>query len=84
MKFYTFNQEKYTLNFIKANKLTAIYCDSFAVDFFKNGLRHNTKNAAYFDSHLYNKFFLNNICYGNEMKFNKYSWRRFVKLQVFL
>ena len=72
------------LDIIKNNKLTAIYMDNFGGDFFKDGLRHNSKNAAYIRYDGYKQFYLNNKCYGDEDDFTKQSWRRFVKMQVFL
>jgi hypothetical protein len=63
--------------------LTAIYDNYYYVHFFKNGKRHNSKNAAFIDG-IYKQFFLNGQSYGYECYFNKQSWRRFVKLQAFL
>ena len=87
MKFY---KEKYYTNYsnlIFKNKLNAIYCSYYTI-FFKNGKYHNTKNAAY--THNEHKdYYLNNKCYGGQyavtkQSFTKQSWRRFVKLQVFI
>ena len=84
MKFYKSKKDIYSLIFIKTNKLTAIYVDYFAVDFFKDGLRHNIKNATCIGLDGYKSFYLNNKCYGDEDDFTKESWRKFVKLKVFL
>ena len=64
------------------NKLTAIYFSKFFF-VFKNGKYHNTKNASY-NGNGYKEFYLNSRHYGNQGKFTKESWRRFVKIQVFL
>ena len=86
MKFYIEYNNIYNSFFHKVivSKLTAIYCRStLQVDFYKNGELHNTKNAAIMvDS--YKGFYLNEEFYGNQNDFTKESWRRFVKLQVFL
>ncbi len=85
MKFYAFNKRKnFYLAIIKMKNLTAIYCDSFAVDFFKDGLRHNCKEAAQIKRDKSKDFYLNNEYYGDHNKFTKKLWRRFAKLQVFL
>lgn len=71
---------------IRAYNLTAIYNDHFNVIFYKKGGMHNYKNAAYKNNNDYKEFTLNGVthfcCYGNS--FTKESWRRYVKLQVFL
>ncbi len=83
MKFY--REDKSYYNYWSKtirNKLTAIYFSN-SVWFFKNGLYHNSKNATYIcDGDK--EFCLNNIYYGDHNNFTKQSWRRFVKLQVFL
>ena len=82
MKFY--KENKYACNYfykkIKSNNITAVYQDYITL-FYKNGKRHNAKNAADIinDSKI---FYLNGKNYGDN--FTKESWRRFVKLQVFL
>ena len=77
---------------IKFDKLTAIYTyntikKNTYVHFYKNGQDHNTKNAAYirYDNRFnrFKQFYLNGKLYGNHDNFNKKSWRRFVKIQVF-
>jgi hypothetical protein len=85
MKFY---REKDSLHYwlkIRSNNLDAIYYDNGSW-FFKNGEIHNYKNAAYKNNNDYKEFALNGVihfcCYGNS--FTKESWRRYVKLQVFL
>jgi hypothetical protein len=88
MKFYIYNYKNNTnidyFNKIKNNKLTSIYCSNFYyIQFFKNGLFNNDKNASYI-SGKYKEFDLNNKYYGDQDKFTKKSWRKFVKLQVFL
>jgi hypothetical protein len=95
MKFYKEQKKnimgkKYYWNKIKFNKLTAILDSKNPINyincvfFFKNGNYHNPKNATYIRHDGYKQFFLNNKCYGFEYHFNKESWRRFVKIQVFL
>jgi hypothetical protein len=68
---------------IKNNYITAIYVDSIAVTFYKNGNIHNLKNAADIKYNGLKSFYMDNICYSYENNFTKHSWRRFVKLQVF-
>jgi hypothetical protein len=63
--------------------ITAIYINSRTF-FFKNGKYHNSKNAAYIRYDGYKEFYLNNKYYDDVNKFTKQSWRKFVKLQVFL
>jgi hypothetical protein len=85
MKFYTENKHSYVYwNKIADYKLTAIYF-SKSIWFLKDGKSHNNKNSCFikYDG-SYNDFYLNGIYYGDHNKFNKISWRRFVKLQVFL
>jgi hypothetical protein len=88
MKFYKENKNNvYYWNKIKNNKLSCIYCDYIAVDFYKNGKYNNTKNAAINWSNWsngYKEFYLNNKIYGNQNNFTKSSWRKFVKLKTFL
>jgi hypothetical protein len=86
MKFYLdtkYDTYYYDYIFAISNNITAIYSNSKIIFFYKNGKFHNTKNAAY----IYNRrksFRFNNTWYGNQNDFTKESWRRFVKLQVFL
>jgi hypothetical protein len=75
-KYYTFKIYDY--------KLTAIYCDSAVVIFYKNGSEHNSKNASNIDFYGYKQFCLNGKFYGDKYNFTKQSWRKFVKLQAFL
>jgi predicted phosphohydrolase len=86
MKFYKdkINGNHSYWNKIIINKLNAIYCSSFSVHFYKNGMKHNTKNPAYIRFDRYKTFYLNDKSYGNQDKFTKKSWRKFIKLQVFL
>jgi hypothetical protein len=90
MKFYRDNKSIYYFCKIRNNKLTSIYQESYyeketsCVKFYKNGLKHNDKNAAYIGLDGYKDFCLENEEYGDEEKFTKESWRKFVKLQVFL
>ena len=84
MKFYNNNKKYNFWNKISNNKLTAIYCDYYGVWVLKNGKHHNTKNAAYVNFRGYKEFILNGKLYGNHDNFNKKSWRRFVKMDVFL
>ena len=73
------------LNKIINNILTAIISNkSSYVEFFKNGVLHNIKNAAIIYNNQYKNFISNNKRYGSEKDFTKESWRKFVKLQVFL
>ena len=84
MKFYGSEYDNYYLDKIYDNKLNAIYFDSHGIRFFKNGIWHNPKNASYVFKNGNKIFCLNNYDYGNEYDFTKESWRRFVKMQVFL
>ena len=85
MKFYRENNKSIDYwNKTKANKLTFIYCNRTDISFYKNGLCHNNKNAAYIYYNRYKEFRLNGKYYGNINEFTKESWRRFVKLQAFL
>jgi len=86
MKFYK-DQSKndfYYYDIISFNNLDAIYYDTRVIRFIKNGNDHNTKNFSYINNIGYKQFCLNRKYYGHEDKFNKQSWRRFVKLQAFL
>ena len=85
MKFYKYSQLGNYLNIIFYYKLNAIYFyDSGAVAFFKNGIAHSYKNAAYIRRDGYKEFWLNSIFYGDQIDFDKKSWRKFVKLQFFI
>jgi hypothetical protein len=84
MKFYKGSNRTYYWNFIIKNSLTAIYECSDQINFFKNAENHNIKNAAYIYDYQCKQFYLNGKLYGNEDDFTKQSWRKFVKLQVFL
>jgi major membrane immunogen (membrane-anchored lipoprotein) len=85
MKFYIDKYENniYFWNKIKNNKLTAIYLD-YNIWFYKDGKMHNNKNAAYIENSEYKEFSLNGKYCGKNTNFTKKSWRRFVKLQIFL
>ena len=85
MKFYKdkINSIYYWVK-IRFNKLTSIHCECNAITFFKNGFYHNSKNYAISNVSKYKKFYLNGNFYGNQNKFTKQSWRKFVKLQAFL
>ncbi len=52
--------------------------------FFKNGKLNNYKKAAIIDSDGLKSFYLNGEFYGNSNKFNKKTWRKFVKIHIFL
>ncbi len=65
------------------NKLTAIYLNYWAARFYKNGERHNIKNAAYIRFDGFEIFCLNGKVYDIEKTLTKESWCKFVKLQVF-
>jgi hypothetical protein len=90
MKFYN-DKENFDLwHKIKFDNLTAILntintmnYNTKCVYFFKNGKWSNNKNAAYIDG-IYKQFRLNDNLYGNQKRFTKESWRRFIKMQVFL
>jgi hypothetical protein len=86
MKFYKHNRVDYLFFYkIIDNKLNAVYQNmANNAMFFKNGIRHNSKNTALIFINGRKEFILNNRCYGNQNDFTKQSWRRFVKLQVFL
>jgi hypothetical protein len=85
MKFYKDND--YYNNYwllILDKKLNAIYNSLHYVVFFKNGKYNNTKNAAYIRYSGSKDFCLNAKYYGTEYEFTKQSWRRLVKMQVFI
>ncbi len=84
MKFYKDKKKLFNFNKIKDNKLDAIIYFSKSIWFYKNGEEHNSKNATYIRRDGYKEFYLNNKYYGDNNKFTKFSWRRFVKLQAFL
>jgi hypothetical protein len=84
MKFYIDKKIIYYWDKILNNNLTAIYDNSFAIRFYKNGKYHNSKNASYISNNGYKSFYLNGKYYGKLNKFTKQSWRKFVKLKVFL
>jgi hypothetical protein len=88
MKFYKDkNEDNYYDNYwslILDKKLNAIYMSPYFVGFFKNGKYNNIKNAAYIRRTGSKDFCLNTKYYGDSFKFTKQSWRRFVKMQVFL
>ena len=78
--------DKIMINII-LNKKDAIYYTfvyNHHIVFYKNGMLHNAKNAAYINDLGYKQFVLNDECYGNNNDFTKKSWRRFVKMQAFL
>ncbi len=85
MKFYKYiNYNKYiNSTYIKTKKITCIYINRMIVYFYKNGMYHNSKNAAIIEV-LYKEFCLNEEYYGDEYNFTKQSWRRFVKMKAFL
>jgi hypothetical protein len=85
MKFYVDDTYNHVYWYkIYDNKLTAIYYNGFAVRFYKNGKKHNNKNAALIRPKGHKEFVLNNKLYGYHDSFTKESWRRFCKLQAFL
>jgi hypothetical protein len=85
MRFYKYNQLGNYLNIISYYKLNAIYSyQSGAVAFFKNAKAHSYKNASYIRRDGYKEFWLNGNFNGNHNEFTKKSWRKFVKLQLFL
>mgnify|MGYP007069468954 CR=1 FL=1 len=88
MKFYVDDKNYISYyNEISNNKLTAIYhykSKNSYVQFFKNGMYHNPKNADYINNKGFKDFSLNNKFYGYDKDFTKQSWRRFVKMKVFL
>ena len=83
MKFYRVTNYIYWSRFINS-KLNAICCSNYYTRFFKNGKLHNSKNASNIDYYGYKQFYLNGNFYGDKYNFTKKSWRKFVKLQVFL
>ena len=95
MKFYKenvrYNQD--CVDDVIYYRITAIINVGCIVEFYKNGLLHNTKNAAYINADGINFFYLNDNVYGksnsikkSDKNYNaiKQSWRKFVKMQVFL
>jgi hypothetical protein len=83
MKFYKSN---YITIFLQASmyKETMICYDNSNFLFYKNGLKHNVKNAAFIKPDGCKEFCLNGEIYGDQSDFTKESWRRFAKLQAFL
>jgi hypothetical protein len=85
MKFYIDKKIFYYWFKIINNNLTAVYVNkNKSIRFFKNGKFHNTKNAAYIAYRSYKEFILNDITFSFGFNFTKESWRKFVKLKVFL
>ena len=100
MKFYRdkySSSHYFYLTKAENNNLNAICIDSAnIVRFLINGKRHNTKNASFYEFYedkIYKIFYLNDEAYysdynkhldGNENEYDKQSWRRFVKLIMFL
>ena len=85
MKFYKYKHFENYLNIIFYYKLNAIYSyQSGTLAFYKNGQLHNAKNAAYIAFNGYKQFILNDKYYDSKNKFTKESWRRFVKMQIFI
>ena len=83
MKFYKYKRDQYYYSKISNNKLNAIYSFDYVM-FFKNGLPHNNKNAAYIEKNGYKVFYLKNIVHGVNNNFSKKSWRKFYKLYSFI
>jgi hypothetical protein len=87
MKFYRDRDinNNYYHNKICDNNLSACYLDSEDEEilFFNNGYIHNFKNAAYVTKG-FKSFYLNGYFCDTSWYFTKESWRRFVKLQVFI
>jgi hypothetical protein len=86
MKFYVGKMGTSYLAKITTNKLCSIFTHiSFEiVNFYKKGKRHNVKNAAVSCKNGNKEFWLNDKIYCYEYNFTKQSWRKFVKLKVFL
>jgi len=86
-------------NFVRTTNTCILMDKTNTVYFFKNGILHNTKNAASFHDRI-NVAYLNGVLYGlilSDLSYTKFSnilykrkfftkksWRRFVKTQVFL
>jgi hypothetical protein len=83
MKFY--RDSYFSWNKVTSNKLNCI-CQNLLkfIYFFKNGKLSNTKNAAHIAEYGYKEFWLNDKIYGYENDFTKQSWRKVIKLQVFI
>lgn len=89
MKFYKFAQDFRYYQYVSYYNLTCILTSKNHVLFYKNGFKHNTKNAAYISYNKYKKisyrcFYLNARLYGYKKDFTKSSWRKYIKLQIFL
>ena len=85
MKFYRDKNYYHTYSLlISDKKISAIYNSPYYVGFFKNGKYNNTKNAAYIRCSGSKDFCLNDEYYGDLNDFTKKSWRRLVKMQVFI
>lgn len=84
MKFYIDKKGTNYFNHIIKKNITCIYSTYYNfIRVFANGYANNDKNAAVI-SNNHKEFFLNGIFYGNHLDFTKNSWRKFVKLKVFL
>jgi hypothetical protein len=85
MKFYIDkNKSDLCWNKILDDKLTCILFDHYkVVTFYKNGIEHNSKNAALVSCSIRKIFYLNGKYFGIDYDFTKKTWRKFVKLQIF-
>jgi hypothetical protein len=90
MKFYKDTINRFYWHKIINNKLTCSYHltspynISIAIEFYKNGQNHNSKNAAKIYNNGNKYFYLNGKYYGDQNDFTKQSWRKFTKLKAFL
>ncbi len=84
MKFYRYppaNKQK----IIPFDQSNLIYQNDLKqISFLRNNRYHNVKNAAFLTKSGCKEYYLDGKCYGNQEKLTKESWRRFVKLQLFL
>ena len=72
MKFYIEQKDLYYRYKIKVNKLPASYYNkNDYVQFYKNGLFHNSKNAAYVSVSGWKTFYLKGSCKGYKNNFTK-------------
>lgn len=84
MKFYKKTSQALLNETFFNEKITNICSTYYSVEFCKNDMYHNTKNAAYVHNSCYKEFYLNGEFYGTEKYFTKKSWRKFVKMQAFI
>jgi hypothetical protein len=85
MKFYITKFKSTPKKVKKTNAIILKIKETYTLTmFFKNGKLHNYIKAAIIDSTRFKEFYLNGEYYGNSNKFTKKTWRKFVKIHIFL